>query len=434
MTENTVKQVVLDDEQQQAVTLCTTIDTQHRIVSVTGQAGTGKTTILRKAYQTLTDAGYSCSLSAPTGKAAKRITEVTGIPACTNHKLLEYPHPGERDEKTGKPLSTTDPKRDKFNPLNADVIFVDEGAMINHEMYRNLIDAMKPGACIRFFGDVNQLPPIENNKRLQNAPSPFMDVLDRFPSVRLTTIHRQGDGSGIVKNGDLIIRGRMPTRTPDFDYRVSSKPTDTLMETIKNAEEKGVFFNKLSAQIICPIKGGWAGTVKVNSILQNYYMPAGADFLELPRHSWEKDNKVRVAKDDKVIWMQNNYDLDEGNGVFNGETGVVVEVTELGEVEIDFGDRTVVVPPLIETVNKQGNVVTYDPRRDLSLAYAVTTHKSQGSEYEYVIYLMNGSRPFGLNRNNFYTGITRARSGVVVISDQKALTYSMKDANRYVKR
>jgi exodeoxyribonuclease V alpha subunit len=216
---------------------------------------------------------------------------------------------------------------------------------------------------------------------------PFMNVLDRFPSVRLTTIHRQGDGSGIVKNGDLIIRGRMPTRTPDFDYRVSSKPTDTLMETIKNAEEKGVFFNKTSAQIICPIKGGWAGTVKVNSILQNYYMPAGADFLELPRHSWEKDNKVRVAKDDKVIWMQNNYDLDDGNGVFNGETGVVVEVTELGEVEIDFGDRTVVVPPLIETVNKQGNVVTYDPRRDLSLAYAVTTHKSQGSEYEYVIYL-----------------------------------------------
>jgi exodeoxyribonuclease V alpha subunit len=206
------------------------------------------------------------------------------------------------------------------------------------------------------------------------------------------------------------------------------------METIKNAEEKGVFFNKLSAQIICPIKGGWAGTVKVNSILQNYYMPAGADFLELPRHSWEKDNKVRVAKDDKVIWMQNNYDLDDGNGVFNGETGVVVEVTELGEVEIDFGDRTVVVPPLIETVNKQGNVVTYDPRRDLSLAYAVTTHKSQGSEYEYVIYLMNGSRPFGLNRNNFYTGITRARTGVVVISDQKALTYSMKDAQRHVKR
>ena len=195
----------------------------------------------------------------------------------------------------------------------------------------------------------------------------------------------------------------------------------------KRSAEKGIHYNTTSAQIICPVKAGWAGVQKVNSILQNHYMPNDAAFLDLPRHSWEKDIKVRVAKDDKVIWMQNNYDLN----IFNGETGVVLEVTELGEVEIDFGDRTTVVPPLVETTNKQGNIVTYDPRKDLSLAYAVTTHKSQGSEYEHVIYLMNGSRPFGLNRNNFYTGVTRARTGVVVISDQKGLTCSMKSANRF---
>ena len=150
----------LDAAQTEAISLC--CDVTKRIVAVTGPAGTGKTSILRQGYVQLAYHGYRCVLAAPTGKAAKRIKEATGIPAMTIHRLLEYTHPGIPDPDTGKVADSSGPRRTRERPLDMDVIFIDEAAMIDMGLYRNLIDAMKSGSAVRFFGDANQLPPIED--------------------------------------------------------------------------------------------------------------------------------------------------------------------------------------------------------------------------------------------------------------------------------
>ena len=141
----------------------------------------------------------------------------------------------------------------------------------------------------------------------------------------------------------------------------------------------------------------------------------------LPRHEWDKYKRYSVAPGDKVIWTQNNYDLE----VFNGETGIVKDITEYEEVIIDFGDRILSVPPVVETTNKWHKIVQYDPRMDIDLAYCVTTHKAQGSEYTNVVYVLNRSSAFIQSRPNLYTAITRARKHVHVITDQHSLTTSV---------
>ncbi len=148
----------LDETQLAAVERC--CDLTQRVVPVTGAAGTGKTTILQNVYRRLYKQGREVVLCAPTGKAAKRITEATGIQACTIHRLLEYPFPGERDQTTGKALVSTDPKKDRNNPLNYMVVLCDEYAMVSVEVHRNLLDALPNGAVIRMFGDANKLQPI----------------------------------------------------------------------------------------------------------------------------------------------------------------------------------------------------------------------------------------------------------------------------------
>ena len=226
-----------DDEQIEAINLC--CDLTKRIVAVTGEAGTGKTTIIRAVYNKLITyidnnrakfkkdyiesrdkynfyAEDYIVLVAPTGKAAKRIYEATGIPAMTIHRLLEYPTPGEIDQDTGKALVASSPKRDKFNPIVQKIVLCDEYAMVNYELHRNLIDALPSGGCIRMFGDCNQLEPIEESKVLQDKPSQFQQILVRFPSVTLTKIHRQENGSTIIENSHKINKGIMPAQTPDF--------------------------------------------------------------------------------------------------------------------------------------------------------------------------------------------------------------------------
>lgn len=163
------------EKQLEAIDLC--LNREKRIVAITGPAGSGKTTIIKDVYKRLTDEGITVALAAPTGKAAKRIKEATGIPAVTIHKLLEYSRPGERDEKTGKPLTDTAPKRDHTFPLVERVILVDEYTMVNHELNRNIIDALGRGAVLRCFGDIHQLPPIEAHKLTGVDSSPFEEHL-----------------------------------------------------------------------------------------------------------------------------------------------------------------------------------------------------------------------------------------------------------------
>jgi|TARA_R110000751_G_scaffold37010_6_gene89955 exodeoxyribonuclease V alpha subunit len=411
-------QFQLDETQIEAIDKC--IDITKRIVAVTGAAGTGKTTILQNVYRHLYKQGRTVVLCAPTGKAAKRITEATGIQAVTIHRLLEYPHPGERNPDTGKALVSTDPKRDRNNPLDAKVILVDEYAMVNVEVHRNLLDAMPNGGVIRMFGDANQLQPIETNKRIQGEPSSFLKMLDKFDGIRLETIHRQADGSNIISNGNRIIVGNMPKRAEDFDIKITEQPVEAVLDFIQDNLANEIDYGTTEHQIISPTKVGWVGCEAMNSAIQQLLQPSSKTYNIVERHKWVKIEEQRVYQGDKVIFTVNNYPLD----IFNGETGIIESFTPDGGIVVNFGDKTIAIPVALEMEGKHGTYYM-NPQKDLDLAYVITTHKSQGSEYNRVCYIMNKSRSYLLNRKNLYTAISRARTHVTIITDARSIDLSL---------
>jgi len=397
-----------------------------RILPITGEAGSGKTSILQAIYESLISQGFRVACCAPTGKAARRITEATSIPAVTLHKLLEYPSPGERDPKTGKPYRQGDPKKDRFNPLEYDFILADEYKMVNQALHRNLIDALPRGGGVRMFGDSNQLPPIETNKVLQKKPAVFDVALKQFDGIVLSEVFRQATGNTIVENAHLILKGRMPARkSANFNIEFSTQPVKflsnlVLTEMFKHDEsngKEGILYNTLDNQIISPSNITWVGTHKLNAIMQNIYIDKIDGWMSLDRNSWDK-TKVRINIGDKVIFTVNNYDLE----LFNGESGIVIELDyEYGSVIVDFGDRIVTIPPSQLIQGRNDDMIEIDPRKAIQLAYVVTTHKAQGSEFDNVIYVMNKSQQNQLYRANYYTGVTRARYNVITITDQIAL-------------
>lgn len=407
----------LTEKQKEAVALC--IDPTNRLVGVTGSAGTGKTTILKTAVEELKGRGATSALCAPTGKAAKRITESTGIEAFTIHRLLEFPAPGQIDEQTGKPLEMGYPSRNKRKPLDYDFVFVDEAAMVNHDIFRFVVDALKSGSALRLFGDVNQLPPIEENKQVAAELSPFKWVLAKRKSVVLDQVHRQAEDSGVLFNATRLLRGLPPAKREDFDVLYTEQPVDAVLQLSKLVD-----FRSLDNQIISPTNQGWVGCHQLNSRVQQVInpQPDPNKWLRIPRHTWDKErDSLNLCLGDKVVITKNNYDLK----VFNGETGTVTEFDhEDGSFVINLGDREVCIPPVIESTHN-GRKWASDPRKDVDLAYVLTTHKCQGSEFDTVCYVMNKSRSFNLNRNNFYTGITRARNKVHVITDRASLQKSL---------
>jgi exodeoxyribonuclease V alpha subunit len=410
--------IELDETQHQAVSDC--CDLNRRIVAVTGAAGTGKTTILQNVYRQLYKQDNSVVLCAPTGKAAKRITEATGIQACTIHRLLEYPHPGEVDQKTGKPRVTTDPKKDRNNPIAFKTVLCDEYAMVNVEVHRNLLDALPNGGVIRMFGDANQLQPIESNKRIAAQPSSFLKMLEKFDGIRLETIHRQAGDSNIISNGQRIIKGQIPLRKEDFALKFTDTPVETILDFIQDQLTEEVDYGTTHNQIISPTKVGWVGTEALNAAIQQLIQPATKPYVQVERQKWSKVEEQRIYLGDKVIYTVNNYPLE----VFNGETGIVTKFGDNGDITIDFGDKDVTIPVSLEMQGRHG-VYYMNPQKDLDLAYVITTHKSQGSEYDRVAYVMNRSRSFLLNRKNFYTAISRARTHVTVITDQASINLSL---------
>jgi exodeoxyribonuclease V alpha subunit len=407
-----------DDDQMAAVDAC--LDAERRVVSVTGEAGTGKTTILRDVHRLWQKHGKSVVLCAPTGKAAKRITEATGIEAFTVHRLLEYPMPGEIDETTGQPMVSSDPRRDRRNPIEAEVVLCDEYAMVNTEVHRNLFDALPFGGLIRVFGDANQLQPIESSKRLQARPSPFNQLLAKKDGIWLTSIHRQSEGSNIITNGHRIINGIIPKRSEDFMLKITEEPVETIEGFMMDNLDDGIDYGQIDNQIITATNKGWIGTHSLNGTLQGLLQPADKPYLEVTRHKWYESPYLRLFVGDKVIQTKNMYALD----IFNGETGIVEMFDDAGGVVVNFGDKTVAIPMALEMDGRDGPY-HIDPQKDLDLAYVITTHKAQGSEYNEICYVMNRSRSYGLNRKNFYTAISRARSKVTVVSDQKSMTLSL---------
>jgi exodeoxyribonuclease V alpha subunit len=428
-------QIVFDDKQQEAINAC--CDVTKRIVAVTGKAGTGKTMIMREVSRQLVNAGYTVQASAPTGKAAKRIREVSDLDAMTNHRMLGYGMPVDvevDDERTGDKKIvqvSTGPKFGRLNPLGYDTILCDEYAMVNQEIHRAIIDALKSGARLCMFGDVNQLKPIEEDRRLDAQPSAFMVALEKFGGITLDTIHRHDAGSGIASNGALILQGRMPRASDDFSLQQTNQPVSAVQEFVTLSLQDGHDYSDNDHQIITCMNKSWIGTQKLNLVLQAMFWDRTRPFIELPRYRIGQTPQapIRVQVGSKVVYTANTYDLgrDDGSYAFNGEVGKVININyEEGNVEIDFGDRTVIIPPLIVMVYPDGRAVEQDPRRNIDHAYVLTTHKCQGSEYKHVCYVLNRTTQWAQSRRNFYTGVTRAREMCTVFCDAISLAKSTK--------
>ena len=390
---------------------------------------------MRHVYDALRNAGYKVAGCAPTGKAARRIKEATGIPATTMHMLLQYTHPGEKDPKTGKAAGYSYPKCGPQNPLNLDVVLADEYAMVNQELHRNLVDAMPRGSRLCVFGDINQLPPIENTDKAKSEPTPFKLLLDKFQGIRLETIHRQGEGSSIVSNGDRILKGFYPQPGNDFAMKVTEKIVSTVEQLVLEGHENGINYGALENQILTPINKSWIGTHALNQRLQQIIEGDWSDRegWDLARHEWDKNYPFHAKVGTKVIITANMYEVEyEGaepeapRGVFNGETGIVLGLAPDGfSLRVDLGDRIAIFPPMVTRLRSNGQPYNYSLWKDIYPAYAVTTHKAQGSEFKHVIYVMGNSAFRLCNRANFYTGITRARVGVTVVTDQRGLQASL---------
>lgn len=405
----------LDKDQLQAINLC--CDSKIRLAGITGGAGTGKTTIIKEVYERLFGKNHIC-ICAPTGKAAKRITEATGIDAITIHRLLEYPMPDDEDC-----ARFNGPKRNRANKLEYDVILCDEYSMVSTELNNNLMSAIPNGGILRVFGDANQLSPIENNYK--NEESPFIKILKNFPSVRLTTIHRQGEGSSIITNGIKILNEKIPSTDESFKIFYTQKYNAVeIIEKILEKKEVADLYFGTTRQFITPSNKGWVGTKKLNQRIQGirYGLFNDLPYKEIERRKDEDYPVIKLFKGDKIIFTKNDYNIE----VYNGETGVVSGFNKDGSINVDFGDRKVDIPE-VATFYKFMKKISYNPQQFIDLGYVITTHKSQGSEYEEVCYVLDKSQRFMQNKHNFYTAITRAKKRVYIIADIQSLTASVKE-------
>lgn len=394
-------------EQLDAIDLCCDLD--EAIVSVTGGAGTGKTQVLGAVYAQLCESQPKGSvvLCAPTGRAAKRITELTGIPAMTIHRLLEFPKPNEMELLDGSGL---DPRRNAQNRLEQRVVIVDEASMLAPTLFQQLCDALPRKGILRFFGDNNQLPPVE-----EGVP-PFIDILKRRPSITLTFNYRSQDA--IVGNALRVLRGSIPLRNAQFEILYTSNPMTLLLDMMKDRTE----FAGANNQILIPARKGKYGTTIANVSLQMRFNPRGR-FLQLRRYD-DNAAQLLVRGGDKFLWITNDYYLE----MFNGELGRIESVEpEDGSLELEMDNRHVHVPARIMEYDPwSGHPRQRDPRKQIDLGYAITIHKAQGSEFDTVVLCMSSAHGRKLiNRRSFYTAITRARKRVIIISDARAMGYAM---------
>lgn len=409
--------IIYSAEQQAAAELCA--DLSKKVVCVTGQAGSGKTTTMRKGYDDLFEVlleqhgtfwqgenevpNFSIGIAAPTGRAAKRVEEATGLKAMTVHRLLRYSMP-EDDTDYGMPAYS------RMNPMPYEAVFVDESSMLTIELRRGLIDALKRGAVIRFFGDVNQLPPIGkmgNSTNINPNFSPFAKDLQRFPSVTLTKNFRSTDG--IIELSDRIIRNRMPMANSQVRIqRLSS--TDATPSIISIAKE--IDFTSDKNQIITPTNKTTYGTDAINRIIQQTF---NLEKEKITVFKKDKDGTLitrSYKRGDKIIWTENNYDLD----LMNGSIGRVLDFNkETGTIHLTIDNRDIALPSQIVLINKiTGEKFTLDPRTQMQLGYAITTHKAQGSQFDTVLFI--SSRTRALNRQNIYTAVTRAKERLIIFN------------------
>lgn len=377
--------IELADEQRDAIRAAT----KSRLLVVTGGPGTGKTTIVDGIIRLLTAARRRILLAAPTGRAAKRMQETTGIEAKTIHRLLEY-NPEENAFV-----------RNEDNPLEADAVIIDEVSMLDVPLLRDLAVAVPTGARIVLVGDVDQLPSVGPGNVLGD-----IITSGRAEVVRLTKIFRQAASSRIVANAHRIIHGEQPDLTPapkdeltDFYFIERDQPEDVLVAIDKVIQERIPARFGLDpvddVQVLTPMHRGSLGAQAINRRLQTLLNPRGARFER-------GQQELRTA--DKVMQLSNDYEL----GVFNGDLGRVASV--------DPEDGTV-------DVRYEGRLVRYERKTldSLALAYACTIHKSQGSEYPAVVIPVSTQHYVMLHRNLLYTAVTRGKRLVVLVGTQRAI-------------
>ncbi len=395
--------VQLDELQRKAV-----IETQNNGVSViTGGPGTGKTTTINAIIQMFETDGLEVSLAAPTGRAAKRMSEATGHKASTIHRLLEVS--GGGDEVTADDLSARF-GRNEQNPLETDVIIVDEMSMVDTFLMHALLKAITIGTRVVFVGDVNQLASVGPGNVLK-------DIIDsgQFSVVKLTKVFRQAGESGIVVNAHKINAGQqvaLDNSTGDFLYIERENAQMALNATIGLLKTKlpgYVGAKEQDIQVLTPMRNGILGVNSLNEQLQKFINPPSSD-------KSEKEIAGTIFREgDKVMQVKNNYQLcweqrsasgrifDTGSGIFNGDMGIVTKINNTTNY--------------IEVVFDDDRYVTYDTKQaeELELAYAITIHKSQGSEYPAVIMPLVSGVQMLMTRNLLYTGVTRAKKCVCIV-------------------
>ncbi len=363
-----------------------------KVMVLTGGPGTGKTTTTQGIIAALKKAGLRVLLAAPTGRAAKRMSEATGMEAKTIHRLLEYnPQDGY--------------KRNDENPLEGDALIVDECSMIDILLMNNLLKAVPVGMRLVFVGDIDQLPSV-------GAGNVLRDVIDsqRIPVVRLVRIFRQAQKSRIVMNAHTINQGRFPDtsngRDTDFFFMREDDPeraAETIVRLVKERLPRAYRESPDRIQVLTPMQRGVVGAANLNLLLQQALNPSGPS---LNRGGYT------YRQGDRVMQQRNNYDKD----VFNGDLGYIREVdTEERTLKVDF----------------DGKWVEYDVTEldELTLAYATTIHKAQGSEYPIVVMPVLMTHYVMLQRNLIYTGITRAKKICVLIGATKALAYAVRNVS-----
>lgn len=372
--------ITLADAQKQAIQA----SLSHGVFALTGGPGTGKTTIIKGILSVLKRAGCKVLLAAPTGRAARRLEEAAGDKAQTVHRLLEYNVTGEFGKNSD-------------DPLEADAVIVDEASMLDIVLTRRLLEAIPPGCRLILVGDVDQLPSV-------GAGSVLQDIIrsGSMPVVRLTEVFRQAAVSHIVLNAHKINRGDMPECRDDTDFGMVScatdqQVTDFIRDTyLRMSVEK----NWQGVQVLAPMHKGICGVQNLNKVLQEAVNPPSSGKGEIERPG----GVLRLG--DKVMQIRNNYDKD----VYNGDIGQIVQVSK-NLVKVWFPDK-----PDSEYVSyEQGD---FD---ELQLAYAMSVHKSQGSEYPVVILVLVPGHYIMLQRNLLYTAVTRARERVLLVGDPRAL-------------
>jgi exodeoxyribonuclease V alpha subunit len=384
----------------------------QRVAILTGGPGTGKTFTTRTIVALWKAMGKTIALASPTGRAAQRLSEMTGREAKTIHRLLEFDP------------SNMAFKRDGQNPIEADAVIVDEASMLDLFLANSLVKAIAPDSQLLLVGDIDQLPSVGPGNVLAD-----LIASGQIPVVRLSEVFRQAHTSQIVSNAHRINQGRFPQLEPVSDHPqtdclwlAAPEPAhgvQAIQDLIANLVPNLGFDPAVDVQILCPMTRGETGTRNLNQVLQQLINPPSLTKAEVVRGGMT----LRVG--DRIIQKVNDYNRE----VFNGDLGVIVEVDrEEQAVTVQFTDG-------LRPTGEQ-RLVTYDSAdlNEITLAWAVTIHKSQGSEYPVVVLPMYMQHYLLLSRNLIYTGLTRARQLAILVGPQRAIGFAVKqktDQHRY---